>query len=221
MSDERWQEILLLLALGVLMIYGLISFVSKLDVNGEVLYEDTKISQPVEPSPSIEVPVSCTATPIIEEPVYVKSISFECVEDTEDETLYPTRDEVYCLSRIVHGEASVCSVEVKATVAWVVLNRVDAPNYPNTIREVCSQSGQFAGWNRDSSSAPTAEEREMCYEIIKAWKNFDDRYRTIPSDYLYFMGDGNTNYFTMAYYGDLATTKKNAYDFHMPNFWRE
>lgn len=190
---------------------------SKSGINGETIKVEAAEIEEVLPT---ETPVALTATPIIGRPVYIQSVSFECVEDLEDETLYPTRDEVYCLARTVHGEASICSTEVKASVAWVILNRVDADNYPNTIREVCEQEGQFAGWLRETDTEPTEEERSMCYQIIRAWKNFDDRYRTIPSDYLYFRGNGSTNYFTTFFTKSLSEAKRNAWDYRMPNLWK-
>lgn len=214
MNDEKWLDGLLILAAAVTIGFFLISLLVKTEWNGEQLVEAVKAPLPV------ETPIAMTATPIASRPIYIQWIPVECEEDAEDETLYPTRDEVYCLSRVIHGEASICSPEVKASVAWVVLNRCDAENYPDTIREVCEQSGQFAGWQRNCDSEPTEEEREMCYEIIKAWKNYDDRYRTIPSDYLYFRGNGKINYFTTFFCESLSEAKRNAYDFRMPNVWK-
>lgn len=213
-KEERFLMALAVIALIVALIAVTIKVMNRTGINGETI-EVEAVEQ------EVETPVACTATPIVNIPIYIQSISFECIEDTEDETLYPTRDEVYCLARLVHGEASICTTEVKATVAWIVLNRVDAENYPNTIREVCEQEGQFAGWSRECSSVPTVEEREMCYQIILAWKNFDDRYRTIPSDYLYFRGNGTTNYFTTYFTKSLSEAKRNAWTFTMPNHFEE
>lgn len=47
------------------------------------------------------------------------------------------------LARIVHAEAKGESYEGKVAVANVVLNRVDSPKWPDTIREVVYQQGQF------------------------------------------------------------------------------
>lgn len=216
--EEKFLMTIALIALAISLIAITIKVSGKLNVNGECIEVEA-----VEPQETIstEIPVTHTATPIPGLPIYIQTVNFECDEDIEDETLYPTRDEIYCLSRLVHGESSVCSVEVKATVAWIVLNRVDAENYPNTIREVCEQTGQFAGWDRCCASEITVEERKMCYDIVLAWKNFDDRYRTIPSDYLYFRGDGTTNYFTTFFTKSLSEAKRNAWNFTMPNYFKE
>lgn len=212
MNDEKWLNILLVIAV----IATIWCVLFNIDVDGEHIAEAVVTSEPI----PTEVPVAVEKEVIEDKPIYIQWIPFECEEDMNDETLYPTRDEVYCLSKVVHGEASICSPEVKACVAWVVLNRVDDSSYPDTIREVVSEGKQFQGFWRESDTVPTEEEREMCYEIIKAWKNYDDRYRSIPSDYLYFMGDGNTNYFTRNYYGNLKETKEHAWNYRMPNVWK-
>lgn len=211
-SDEKWLKALMILAI-IATLFGIACKAVPESLNGECI-EVEAVEQ------EVETPIALTATPIVDKPIYVQWLPMDCIEDLEDETFYPTRDEVYCIARIIHGEASVCSDEVKACTAYVVLNRVDAPNYPDTIREVCEQEGQFAGWLRECSSKPTEAEREMAYEIIKAWKNCDDRYRPIPSDYLYFRGNGTTNYFTTYFCKSLSEAKRNAYDFRMPNLWK-
>lgn len=202
--DDKWMNGLLILSVLVCLMALAISIANKFGINGEEILVEAKDFE-IE----IEEPVAATATPIASKPIYVCPQCFECPEVIEEE--YPTRDEVYCLSRLVHGEASVCNDLVKSQVAWCVINRVEAENYPNTIREVCSEHGQFAGWNRECSTSPSIEEREMCYDIILAWKRGDDSKRTLPEEYLYFMGDGEENFFTTCFYGNLKKAKKNAW----------
>lgn len=54
-----------------------------------------------------------------------------------------TEDEIDLLARIVRAEAQTEPFEGKVAVAAVVLNRVESPKFPNTIREVIYQRGQF------------------------------------------------------------------------------
>ncbi|MBR0153456.1 MAG: cell wall hydrolase [Lachnospiraceae bacterium] len=55
-----------------------------------------------------------------------------------------TEDEYDLLKRIVHAEAGDQSLKGRIMVANVVLNRVASSRFPNTIRAVIYQSGQFS-----------------------------------------------------------------------------
>lgn len=55
-----------------------------------------------------------------------------------------TKDDLKLLVCLVHAEAGNQSYEGKLAVANVVLNRVKSRNYPNTIKDVIYQSGQFS-----------------------------------------------------------------------------
>lgn len=61
-----------------------------------------------------------------------------------------TADELYCMAAVIYNEAGSdsCSDEQRALVGYVVLNRVNDSRYPNTIREVLEQSGQYCGMER-------------------------------------------------------------------------
>lgn len=215
----------------IVLTVGVIYFVASLniDINGETIVNanDVIIDSGIE-----EIVVKRVYVPIVtpeaikkesieSKPIYITTVDFECVDNDDDSELYPTHDEVYFLAKTVHGEASICSDKVKSQVAWCILNRVDDTSYPNTIEEVVKQPGQFQGFYRESSSEITDEELSMCYDIIKAWKNYDDRYRSLPSDYLYFRGDGYSNYFTKYFTSSIKEAKRNCYNGTMPSFWDE
>lgn len=55
-----------------------------------------------------------------------------------------TEDELKLLACLVHAEAGNQSYEGKLAVANVVLNRVKSRKYPNTIKDVIYQPGQFS-----------------------------------------------------------------------------
>lgn len=56
-------------------------------------------------------------------------------------------DELYLLAKIIYAEAGSywLSDDWKMSVGEVVLNRVSSPEFPNTIREVVYQPGQYYG----------------------------------------------------------------------------
>lgn len=79
-------------------------------------------------------------------------------EDTEEQIQEEIRlGELELLAQLVEAEAGNQSFEGKCLVADVILNRVESPDFPDTISEVIFQEGQFsvitngafekAGWN--------------------------------------------------------------------------
>lgn len=58
-----------------------------------------------------------------------------------------SRDDIILLARIIHGEARGENFTGKVAVGAVILNRVDSSKFPNTIREVILQKGQFSCLN--------------------------------------------------------------------------
>lgn len=48
------------------------------------------------------------------------------------------------MCRVVEAETHGCDIESKKHIASVILNRVKSNDFPNTIENVCYQSGQFA-----------------------------------------------------------------------------
>lgn len=55
-------------------------------------------------------------------------------------------DDLYCLAHIINAEAGDdnCTHEHRVAVGSVVLNRVAADDYPDTIQEVVFQKGQYS-----------------------------------------------------------------------------
>ncbi len=131
-----------------------------------------------------------------------QNASIEPVEALESTKLYSDEDAI-ALAKTLYGEArgvgdnGVVSGDCqKAAVVWCVLNRYDA-GYEDSIVEVCAAKGQFAGY---SPSYPVWDELlELSYDVLDRWnaeKNGEtDVGRVLPSDYYWFAGDGEFNYF--------------------------
>lgn len=83
-------------------------------------------------------------------------------------------DDLLLLSRVVYREAgsSWLSEEWKMSVGEVVLNRVESPEFPNSVREVVMQPGQYGGlcadfqYLRPSQACVEAALRLLCGERV-------------------------------------------------------
>lgn len=76
-----------------------------------------------------------------------------------------TDEDVLWLARIIQYETASGSPYKKLAVANVVLNRVKSPRFPNTIKEVIFQTGQFPPSRRDSF--PTSVPSQACMTAAK------------------------------------------------------
>lgn len=75
----------------------------------------------------------------------VHTISTTAIQTTEYTTITTTIDNnVYLLAQLIHAEArDECTDEHKLYVGQVVINRVKHPEFPDTIKEVIYQEGQY------------------------------------------------------------------------------
>jgi N-acetylmuramoyl-L-alanine amidase len=71
--------------------------------------------------------------------------SFDLIPELKAELNFNiSRDEIILLARIIHGEARGEDFRGKVAVGSVILNRIKSNLFPNTIREVILQKGQFS-----------------------------------------------------------------------------
>jgi N-acetylmuramoyl-L-alanine amidase len=74
------------------------------------------------------------------------------------------------LARIISSEARGESLEGQVAVGAVVLNRVASPQYPNTVRGVIFQPGQFEPvMNGEIYLPPTAEAVRAAHLAASGW----------------------------------------------------
>lgn len=73
------------------------------------------------------------------------STSFEAIPSLKSELNHNiSRDNIILLARIIHGEARGEDFKGKVAVGSVILNRIKSSQFPDTIRDVILQKGQFS-----------------------------------------------------------------------------
>lgn len=97
----------------------------------------------------------------------------ETVEDKEivieNQVAKPYTDEdLYVLSHVIYGEASGGSKELQIGVGSVVLNRVKYDKYPNTIKDVVFQKGQYAcTWDGNYNKEPDQQAIDVAIYLLE------------------------------------------------------
>ena len=71
-------------------------------------------------------------------------------EATPEPTPTKTYDSIDLIALSAEAEAGNQDLEGKRLVVDVILNRVDDPDFPNTVREVITQRNQFETWSNGS-----------------------------------------------------------------------
>ena len=123
------------------------------------------------------------------------------VEVAEPEyEMYFTEADVIALAQMLYGEARGCTVDNQMKCVWCVLNRVDDARFPDTIIGVLSQPSQFHGY---SPNFPVWDElKEVARDVLTRWsleKQGVAVERELPTEYVFFTGDGIQNNFREVY----------------------
>lgn len=124
----------------------------------------------------------------------------------------PDPEEVEALAKTVYREARGCSKIEQAAVIWCILNRVDSRYFPDTVLGVITQPHQFA-YSDDTPVWPSLT--ALAEDVLTRWhdekEGAEDVGRVLPAGYVYFVGDGKSNHFTIEYRG------RDFWDWSLPN----
>lgn len=94
----------------------------------------------------------------------------EQIVELEVEKPKYTEDDLFCLAAAVCREAGGENEDIQMLVANVVLNRVNSPHYPDSIRGVLTQRKQYGMMWKNGISFPSwAKEKtiDQCYSVAK------------------------------------------------------
>lgn len=69
----------------------------------------------------------------------------------------PDPEDVAYISRTIWGEARGCPEKEQRAQAWCILNRVDDPGFPDTIRAVVTAPNQFQGYSPNNPVEPFSD----------------------------------------------------------------
>ena len=124
------------------------------------------------------------------------------------------KEEVEAIAKTVYGESAITGSDKEmAAVAWCILNRVDSQIYPDSIIGVITQYKQFHGYHEDNPVDAGIE--TLVLDVLGRWEaekqGQENVGRTLPTEYLFFWGDGWHNHFTTKFQGG------DEWDWSLPN----
>lgn len=157
-----------------------------------------------EPSPTPEIvviAVDCTPTPFVE---LTPGPSIE-IKQMEIRDFDLNQVDIEWLARLAFL-SPLTETSYKAALMWLVLNRVDSADFPNTVQLVISQGsrngsgGEFGFWDEDKliKSENLEENRALARLVLNQWQSEKagcKAGRPIPKEALFirFTGESNRN----------------------------
>ena len=125
------------------------------------------------------------------------------IEEPEIKKKWYSEEDVINMAKMCYGESMNLPVlhtdfgdrsatYQSAEAMYAVLNRVDA-GYGD-ISTCIKAKRQFVGYK--SSNPVTDELYDLAKLVIEDWATGKEEYRVLPSEFLYFHGDGRHNHFT-------------------------
>lgn len=183
-----WSALLLLLLMAVL---TTVVFARAISTQG-----DTETTAYIEPTPA-ETATPAPLAALTPSPALVTESPTETQEPvTEAETepvmndryasLSLTQGDIDMLAAITFLEAGNQSAEGQQAVVEVVLNRVLADNFPDTVQDVLFQTGQFT----PAAMIPYTEANPEQYDAVNAALTGEN---ILPEDVVYFSTTGENN----------------------------
>lgn len=135
-----------------------------------------------------------------------KQLRIDCESNVKEE-------DIKALGNTLYGEARGLTDTEMSAVAWCILNRLDNGKYGASLIEVVSAKNQFSGYvkNRTYKSDKAKELLNHCEEIARdvlvrhelELNGVENVGRTLPKEYLYFLGYKGHNHFTTTWKGNV------------------
>ena len=142
------------------------------------------------------------------------STIFEETEEIEEIQVdyFYTELDVEVLARVIWGEANdIKSTQLRAAVAWCVLNRVDDGYWGDNIYSVISWPHQF--WVAWGGEVPQLH-LDLAEDVLQRWceekAGIENVGRVLPKEYLYFHGNLEHGF-------RLKNESKETWDWSLPN----
>lgn len=110
----------------------------------------------------------------------------------------PSKTELEMIAQVIwHTARNVKSECEQAAVVWCIFNRVQSGLYPDTVKDVIEQDGQFSKIDLEH---PIHEKYfNLASDVAKRWQremNGEESVgRVLPANYLYFYGNRKNNVF--------------------------
>lgn len=171
--------------------------------------DDEPLETPVPTTAAEKTPQPFTMDTLIDDFMVEADLYYNDVRYSNNHYEY-TKEEIYMLAQVIHGEAKGESTTGKIAVGNVVMNRVLARGYPgSSIKSVITARGQFTGYSSSivpSRSCRSAAQLVLDYEVWVIPQNvyFFNSHKPAGQDWgrhKFYKRVGGHNFYTDRYWG--------------------
>lgn len=140
-------------------------------------------------------------------PYKISEVELPVLYEEEIELRYGFTDEdIYILAQVLSGDKSVdgdgeYDIDYQKEINYyevgkvlgVIMNRVRSKDFPNTVTDVILQKGQFSVIPRNLTKEPSDITLQTVREWCTAYDNYINLVQVVPTNHLFFTGDGKIN----------------------------
>lgn len=164
------------------------------------LGKDFKNVEDVETFENMVIPITVETTKDILEtpsPAPIEEVKFRYGFTDED---------IYLLAQVLSGDGNVdgdgeYDIDFQEEINYyevgkvlgVIMNRVRSEDFPDTVKDVVLQKGQFSVIPRNLTKEPSDIALQTVREWCTAYDNYINLVQVVPKDHLFFTGNGTIN----------------------------
>jgi len=117
-----------------------------------------------------------------------------------------TEKDIYLLAQVLSGDGGVdgdgeYDIDFQEEINYyevgkvlgVIMNRVRSKDFPDTVKDVVLQKGQFSVIPRNLTREPSDIALQTVREWCTAYDNYINLVQVVPKDHLFFTGNGAIN----------------------------
>lgn len=158
-----------------------------------------------------------------------KSMQEECKTDlkvnekeknSSEEKYVLTEENLFLMNQIVFAEAGELSPEVQKGVTWVILNRIESEEHPNSVKEVIFEKNQFSPTEGDEIFFWDWPDNETCYYREVEEEDITDEVKT--SVMLALNGDNPigdmVGFYSLQWISEKELALREKWGFYSPNW---
>jgi len=190
-NKRKWKvkpRFYVICTLIVAIITSLVIFNLSNGVENEETFNDTTVLSVIETIKDIPIPTT---------PAPIKEIKLHYGFTDED---------VYLLAQVLSGGGNVdgdgeYDIDFQEEINYyevgkvlnVIMNRVRSEDFPDTVKDVVLQKGQFSVIPRNLTREPSDIALQTVREWCTAYDNYINLVQVVPTNHLFFTGNGTIN----------------------------
>ncbi|NLB88172.1 MAG: spore cortex-lytic enzyme [Syntrophomonadaceae bacterium] len=165
-------SIMILISILIMPVQNVSAYFENEDLNQEIKVDEISEVRNYEPNEALQVDDEVVAKEVVnsDSDVVVSQVSYQANTAYSGNGFNLSKQDMYDLARVVHGEARGESFTGQVAIAAVVLNRLKSDKFGNTVQEIIYEPGAFtAVADGQYYLEPNATAYQAVEAALKGW----------------------------------------------------